>query len=158
MNFKIVIILALTLLPQVALADTVLSILNARNEVIKTYSMEQLDGLGQTSYATENAFIDGRSEFSGPSVRVVMADAGLEIGPGDSYEMIAVNDYAVTVPAEDILDYDVILATRRDGERMSLREKGPIWLMYPISDHDELQDAIYNSRLIWQLTEVRAIQ
>ncbi len=41
-----------------------------------------------------------------------------------------------------------------DGERLSLRDKGPLWLMYPIDDHAELQDPLYNVRLIWQLTSM----
>ncbi len=34
---------------------------------------------------------------------------------------------------------------------MSIRENGPLWVIYPMSEHPELQEAIYTSRLIWQL-------
>jgi hypothetical protein len=35
-----------------------------------------------------------------------------------------------------------------------VREKGPLWLMYPFSDVPELSDGIFKSRIIWQLVEV----
>jgi hypothetical protein len=37
---------------------------------------------------------------------------------------------------------------------MSVRENGPLWIIYPMSDHPELQAPIYNSRLVWQLTAI----
>ena len=43
-----------------------------------------------------------------------------------------------------------------DGEKLSRREKGPLWLMYPISDHAELNDPIYLRRLIWQVVRIEA--
>ncbi len=46
----------------------------------------------------------------------------------------------------------MILALRTNGARLTIRDKGPIWLMYPLDDHAELRDPVYNSRLIWQLT------
>jgi hypothetical protein len=41
-----------------------------------------------------------------------------------------------------------------NGKRLSLRDKGPIWLIYPLDDHAELQDPYYTIRLVWQLTKM----
>lgn len=157
MNIKILTTIATLIMPTAAFSETILTIVDGRDEVVKTYTLDELDALEQTSYETTNAFIDERSLFSGPLVRTVLGDAQLEVEPGSSLEMKAVNDYAVTVPVDDIREYDVILATRRDGTIMSVREKGPIWVMYPISDHEELTDEIYNSRLIWQLKTLKVM-
>ena len=60
--------------------------------------------------------------------------------PGSStVRFIAANDYYVDIPTEDFADYDAILAMEADGKPLSRRDKGPLWLMYPISDHAELQ-------------------
>ncbi len=53
-----------------------------------------------------------------------------------------------------MLEYDVIFAMSQNGERLSIRDKGPIWVIYPMTDNDELQDRVYNDRLIWQLVKV----
>jgi hypothetical protein len=41
-----------------------------------------------------------------------------------------------------------------DGVPLSKRDKGPIWMIYPMSDHEELRDPVYNSRLIWQVVKL----
>jgi hypothetical protein len=58
------------------------------------------------------------------------------------------------VPAGDAFTYDVILAVLRDGEVMSVRDKGPIWVIYPMDDYPELQDDVFNGRLVWQLKSI----
>jgi len=70
--------------------------------------------------------------------------------------MHAINEFSVTVPASDAYQYNVILALFSDGEAMSIRDKGPIWVIYPMDDHEELLDDSYNSRIIWQLTRITA--
>ena len=54
-------------------------------------------------------------------------------------DCIAANDYFVDIPTQDFRDYDAILAMEADGKQLSRRDKGPLWLMYPISDHAELR-------------------
>ena len=72
----------------------------------------------------------------------------------ESVRFIAANDYFVEIPTEDFRRYDVILAMEADGAPLARRDKGPIWLMYPISDHEELGDPIYIHRLIWQVVRI----
>ena len=75
----------------------------------------------------------------------------------ETVRFIAANDYYVDIPTEDFRDYDAILAMEADGEQLSRREKGPLWLMYPISDHSALRDPIYLRRLIWQVVRIEAL-
>jgi len=145
-------------IPVAAIAQDILSVIKADGTTAKTYSLEQLDALDQTAYVTKNPFIDGTSEFSGPLARVVLADAGQDMPKGAQLRVVAINDYKIDVPVSEILDFDVMLATRRDGETMSLREKGPIWIMYPISDNAELEDEAINSRLVWQLKSIQIVE
>ncbi len=145
-------------MPVAAFAQDILSVMGPDGTAVKTYSLEQLDALEQTTYVTKNPFIDGTSEFSGPLARVVFADAGQDMPKDAQVRVSAINDYKIDMPLSDILDYDVMLATRRDGQPMSLREKGPIWIMYPISDHLELEDEAINSRLVWQTKSIQVVE
>ena len=88
-----------------------------------------------------------------------MRDVLAQLGLDDVAEvrLIAANDYFVDIPTEDFRAYDAILAMEADGKRLSRREKGPLWLMYPISDHAELNDRIYLRRLIWQVVRIEAL-
>ena len=48
----------------------------------------------------------------------------------------------------------MLLATTWKGKVMTVRDKGPIWVVYPVDQHAELADEMYSSRSIWQLTKL----
>jgi hypothetical protein len=118
-------------------------------------SLEELAALPQVTVATENEFSDGIVAYRGPLVRDVLARFGLDRLA--QVRFVAANDYYVDIPTEDFRAYDAILAMEADGKPLSRREKGPLWLMYPISDHAELNDPIYLRRLIWQVVRIEAL-
>ncbi|MCH8166966.1 MAG: molybdopterin-dependent oxidoreductase [Proteobacteria bacterium] len=137
-----------------AAADELLVISNAtdpaRAEV--RFSEADLLALPQVTIRTRTDYTDGVTEFVGPLARDAIASIGA--GAATKVHLVAANDYAIDIPLSDFTDYDVILALRTNGERLTIRDKGPIWLMYPLDDHAELQDPMYNNRLIWQLTVI----
>lgn len=112
-------------------------------------SEAELLDMRQVTVRTSTEFTDGVVEFVGPLARDAVALVGAE--GASTVHLVAVNDYSVDVALEEIMNYDVILALYADGKRLIRRGKGPIWLMYPIDAYEELQDADYNRRLIWQL-------
>lgn len=118
-------------------------------------SIDDLAAMPQAAVVTENEFAEGVVAYRGPLVRDVLARLGLD--GLDFVRFVAANDYYVVIPTEDFRTYDAILAIEADGERLSRREKGPLWLMYPISDHPELHDPIYLRRLIWQVVRIEAL-
>ena len=118
-------------------------------------SLDDLAALPQVTVKTENEFSDGTVTYKGPLVRDVLAKLGLD--KLDQVRFIAANDYYVDIPTDDFVKYDAILAMEANGEKLSRREKGPLWLMYPISDHAELKDPIYLRRLIWQVVRIEPL-
>jgi hypothetical protein len=136
-----------------AAAGSGLELIGAGHEALEL-SLEELEALPQMTVATENEFSDGVVSYRGPLVRDVLALVGLD--ELDDVRFTAANDYFVDIPAKDFRDYDAILAMEADGEKLSRREKGPLWLMYPISDHAELRDPVYLRRLIWQVVRIEA--
>ena len=135
--------------------DVYLRVTNASGGVAVDLTEDDLLAMEQFTVRTENEFVDGLVEFTGPLARDVIAL--LDVSEIETLKLTAVNDYAVEVPMSDILDYDVIFAMSQDGTRFSVRDKGPVWLIYPMSDNIELQDRVYNDRLIWQLVKVEAL-
>ena len=131
--------------------DAMLTVINSVNGTEVVLSEDDVIALAQATVNTENEFVDAMTAFEGPLGRDVLALVGAESG---TVVLTAVNDYAVEVPYEDFMNYDVVFAMSADGERFSRRDKGPIWVVYPMSDHSELQDPVYNARLIWQLVKV----
>lgn len=120
------------------------------------FTLAELDALPQSTIKTENEFADGMTTYRGPLVRDVLEHLGIE--DAALLRFIAANDYFVDIPASDFRRYNAILAMEADGTRLSRRDKGPLWLMYPLTDHPELQgDPVYITRLIWQLVRIEAL-
>lgn len=115
-------------------------------------TLAQLAELPQVTVVTENEFSNGLVAYRGPLARDVLEQ--LALMQFDMLRFSAANDYYVEIPVSDFRDYDVILAMQADGVPLARREKGPLWLMYPISDHEELADPLYIHRLIWQVEKV----
>ncbi len=45
-----------------------------------------------------------------------------------------------------------------DGKRLTVRDKGPYWLVYPRDEFTELKDARFDHRWAWQLKEISIIK
>lgn len=118
-------------------------------------SLEQLSALPQATIVTENEFTDGEVSYRGPLVRDVIEQ--LALGAAATLRFTSANDYYVEIPTSDFRRYEVILAMEADGTPLSRRDKGPLWVMYPISDHPELRDRLYVERLIWQVVRIESI-
>ncbi len=147
---------ALLILPLAAAApareEADLVIVDANGNVVRSYTLDELAALPQHRIVTGNEFVEGKVAFEGPRVRDVLKDAGIR--PGKRMTFVAIDDYKVQIPSEELAKYDPILALKADGRWLSRRTKGPIWMIYPMDDFPELQDPVFNSRLIWQLARI----
>ncbi|MCG6657666.1 molybdopterin-dependent oxidoreductase [Halomonas campisalis] len=107
-----------------------------------------LEALPPRELATSTVVTDGVNHFEGVLMRDLLERVGAE---GDTAVATALNDYVVDIPLEDFHDFDVVVATHMDGEKLTPRDKGPLWIVYPRDDHSELQDIRYDYRWVWQL-------
>jgi hypothetical protein len=112
------------------------------------FDQAALDALPQTSVVTETPWTEGMIEFSGVSLKDLLHFAGAK---GETLIATALNDYAVEIPVSDADNPHVIIASRKNGGLMPVRDKGPLWIIYPLSDEPALQNETTNARMIWQL-------
>jgi len=101
---------------------------------------------------TDTPWTDGAPVWSGPLLRDLLAKAG--ITAKDTVKVTALNDYAVTMPAADAFSIDVILATKRDGKVLSVRDKGPLFIIYPFAKDDVLRTELIYGRSVWQVRRI----
>jgi hypothetical protein len=73
---------------------------------------------------------------------------------GETADVMALNNYQTAIPVADFTTYPVILATKMDGEPMTVRNKGPLFIMYPFDAVPELQTELYLSRAAWQVRTI----
>ncbi len=100
---------------------------------------------------THTPWTDGVTTFEGVLVRDILQAVGAR---GQNIEATAINDYSVPIPVSDVMQHDVILADTRNGTAMSVRDKGPLWIIYPWDAKPELRTEIYHSRSISQLHKI----
>lgn len=115
------------------------------------FDRDMLTKLASRSGTMETPWTEGKVTFSGPLLRAVLDEAGAE---GDALTVRALNDYFVDVPMEDARRLDTILATTMDGRPMSVRDKGPLFLIYPFDKDPSLYNEKYFSRSVWQIREI----
>ena len=117
-------------------------------------SLETLDSLDQISFTTTTIWTDGDVQFSGVSLKVLLAYLDVD---GQSLEMVALNDYAVSIPLADLEEGAPILATRMNGETMSVRDKGPYWVVFPYDSDPKYSTETNYARSIWQLNRLKVV-
>jgi hypothetical protein len=115
------------------------------------FDMAMLEKLPQRSFSTTTPWYGELHKFTGPLLRDVLAAAGAD---GKQLKAVALNDYKVDIPAEDTKTYDVVLARLMDDKPMPVRDKGPLFIIYPFDARPELRNTIYYSRCAWQLKAI----
>jgi hypothetical protein len=107
-----------------------------------------LDALPQHSFVSATPWLKNPATFTGPLLKDVLKALKAQ---GTHLKALALNDYKIDIPLDDAFKFDVILARKVDGRVLTVREKGPIFVMYPFERFPELKTDIYYSRCIWQL-------
>ena len=115
------------------------------------FDMPMLEALPQTSFATRTPWFAQPRRFTGPLLRDVLSAAGAQ---GTKLRLVALNDYRVDMPYEDSQRHDVIVARLLDSQPMGVRDKGPLFVIYPFDSQPDLKSAIYYSRSAWQLRSI----
>jgi hypothetical protein len=113
-----------------------------------TFSMEMLEKLPQQTFTTKTPWYPQAVTFTGPLLRDVLAAAGAS---GKQISARALDDYKTLIPMSDAKNFNLILARQIDGKNLSIREKGPLFIVYPYDSKPELQAQVYLDRSAWQL-------
>lgn len=125
---------------------------NRRDQAL--FDMAMLERLPQTSFVTRTPWFSQPRKFTGPLLRDVLRAAG---GQGQTLRVTALNDYRVDIPIDDIQRWDVLLARLLDDRPMSVRDKGPLFIIYPLDSRAELRSPLYFSRCAWQLKGIEVL-
>ena len=127
---------------------------NSNAQGAAQFDMSMLESLSGRQAKMETPWTNGTTRFDGPFLRAILKAVGAK---GKSLRIKALNDYSAVVPMDDALNYDTILATRMNGQVMSVRDKGPLFMIYPFDEHPELYNEKYFSRSVWQIREIEVV-
>lgn len=116
------------------------------------FDRAMLERIGISEMTTITPWTEGEITFGGVLARDLLSAVGAE---GNEVRAIALNDYSSDIPFSDLVDGEVLLALTLDGEPMRVRDKGPIWIIYPAESPTELQNRETRRKMVWQLRELR---
>ena len=126
-----------------------ISVTNQDNTAVFDRSM--LESLGTFSIETGTPWYADKVKFEGVLLSKLMQSLGAK---GDHIVVTALNDYSSDIPFTDITKYNVILATKQNGQYMSVRDKGPLFIVYPFDSDPELKHQTYYGRSVWQVSKI----
>jgi hypothetical protein len=118
------------------------------------FDFAMLEALAGRRATMETPWTTGATTFDGPLLAAVLEAAG---GHGKRLLVKALNDYSAEIPIEDATGYETILALRMNGAPMSVRDKGPLFLIYPFDKNPEIYNEKYFSRSVWQIREIEVV-
>ena len=114
-------------------------------------NLEMLRRIGSVTFATSTPWTDGVQQFTGLPLNQLLAHLGAEPG---SMTVSAINEYQVKVPGSDAVEGGPILAWDQGGKLLSVRDKGPLWLIYPFDSKVEYQREEIHARAVWQVVQI----
>lgn len=112
------------------------------------FDREMLLALEQRETLTHTPWHDGQVRFEGPLGRSLLEAVGAS---GTHMRIVALNDYAATVPMADFLEHEVILAMFQDGKSLNVRDHGPLFVIYPFDEQPDLLNEETLTRSVWQV-------
>ena len=104
-----------------------------------------------TTIETSTIWTDGVHSFTGVALSDLTGPRGVD---GGTLLATAINDYTVEIPVTDAVAGGPIIAYLMDGAEMSVRDKGPLWIIYPYDSSAEYRSEVIYARSIWQLDRI----
>jgi hypothetical protein len=110
-----------------------------------------LRALPAETIETETIWTEGKQTFTGVRMTEILDRLGITDG---TLTLIAVNDYRISIDVDDFTRDGALLAYDRNGAPMTLRDKGPVWMVYPYDADPRFRTEITYANSIWQLDRI----
>ncbi|SDD16932.1 molybdopterin-dependent oxidoreductase [Ruegeria marina] len=124
---------------------------NANAGTVAQFDLQMLRGMRQVSYETTTLWTEGVTRFTGVPLKEILRLLNVTDGV---LRARAINEYAVDIPVETIEPNVPLLAFEMNGQTMSRRDKGPLWIVYPYDSDEAYRSETVYTRSIWQLDRI----
>ena len=120
---------------------------------VRTLFVSDLEPYRVAHLHTSTPWTDGRTRFEGVRLRDLFPGV---LPPSGTLVVTAHNDYFARVPVQDLIEHDILLAWRADGRPLTLRDKGPFWLVYPL-DSLGADASKHLHKMVWQVRSLELV-
>lgn len=114
------------------------------------FDRTMLEALDWRDIRTHTSFTVGEQVFAGPTIESLFDYVGAQ---GSAVIATAINDYSVEISIAQLIENDAFLAMDHGGRPMRVRDKGPIWIVFPLTEQAaRLQP--FDREMVWQLVSL----
>lgn len=113
------------------------------------FDIAMLEALPRRTVESYTHWDQGRVRYEGFLLRDLIERVGAS---GSRVTASALNDYEIDLPLSDAGEFDVLVVYKREGEYMAVRDKGPLWIIYPSDRPDAMRS--HNDKMVWQLNRL----
>jgi hypothetical protein len=130
------------------------SIAVANDGADAAFDLSMLESLPQRRFATGTIWTEGRSAYVGVPLGTLLERLGAH---GGAVRAVALNDYVATIPIAELQGDAPVVVYLRDGATIPVRERGPLWILYPFDDEPVWRTEVAYSRSVWQLVRLDVV-
>ena len=128
------------------------NITSSNGDGVAAFDRAMLEALDWQEVETYTSFTSGPQVFAGPTLASVLDAVGVD---GGMLTATAINDYSIQLPVAHAQKHSVLLAMDHNGKPMRIRDKGPIWIVYPL-DEEDARERPFDGEMVWQLNHFHA--
>ena len=118
------------------------------------FDLALLAETGQASFRSTTIWTEGEQVFTGTPLRAVLDRLKITAG---TLRAVALNDYHAEIPVDEVTKDAPLLAWQVDGEYLTVRNRGPVWIVYPYDRAPEFRTDLVYARSVWQLTRLELL-
>jgi hypothetical protein len=131
--------------------DTILAVTGKVTGGVINLTLAEIEAMGSARLVTTTPWHDGRTTFEGVPMARFLEAVGAH---GTSAYVQALNDFSIDIPLSDLTRFDAIMAFKTDGNYMEIADKGPLFIVFPYDDVEEVRNAQFYARSVWQIHSI----
>jgi len=115
-----------------------------------TLDRTSLLALPQSSMETGVPWHEGPARFEGPLLSSLMESLGVH---GETLVVTGLDGYSIRIALAEAYEMDAMMAHSCNGKFLSIRDLGPLILLYPKGEGFSSQQRMF--RTVWQVSHIR---
>ncbi|MEC9265744.1 MAG: molybdopterin-dependent oxidoreductase [Pseudomonadota bacterium] len=118
---------------------------------VAEFDREGVIALGAETFETTTPWTEGPVTFTGVPIQALIDAVG---ATGETLTVTALNDYSSQMRIDTVIAAGAILAYDMNGRPLSVREKGPLWVVFPFDSNEALRTEEYWGYAVWQVKSI----
>ncbi len=114
-----------------------------------------LAALPQVEFETATPWTLGTHRYRGPTLKSVLA--AQQVDSASAIDVAALNGYQQRVDLSLFAKVPLTLVRYQDDKPLTRRNKGPLWLLAPLSAHPDMDVSAIHNNMVWQVIRIEVV-